>query len=139
MSLFSRLFKEKPAIELHDSVFGHITFERGIWAYLPNPPTEGFMITIDAPESGPAEEQRVLFQQIRERLAEFEQRARDVMQSRVDEEIDVGQLATYSVEIGASDETARRGFVLELSDPDAIVIHRVTFRGDEAVYDGFDD
>jgi len=139
MSILDRLFKKKPAIELGDPVFGRISFDKGIWTFIPIPPTEGFMITIDAPEAGPTQEQRTFFEQVRSRLSEFEQRARDYMRSRVDDGVDVSRLSTYSVEIGSAEDTERREFVLELSDSDAIVIHRVSFRGDEAVEYGFDD
>ena len=139
MSILGRLLKKKPAIELDDPEFGHITFNQGIWTFIPNPPIEGFMIAIDAPETGPTQEQRTLFQQVRSRLADFEQHAKDYMRSRADHGVDVARLATYSVEIGSADDTARREFVLEMSDLDAIIIHRVTFRGDEAVDYGFDD
>ncbi len=97
------------------------------------------MITINAPETGPAQEQRIFFQHVRSHLGEFEQRAKEYMRSRVAGGVNVKQLATYSVEIGNEADIARREFVLELSDPDAIIIHRVTFRGDETVDYGFDD
>jgi hypothetical protein len=139
MSILDRLFKMKPSIELDDPVFRHITLDRGIWTFIPNPPTEGFMITVDAPDTGPTPEQRELFQQIRSQLGEFEQRARDYMRTRVDDGIDVSKLSTYSVAIGSVEDTGRREFVLELSDSDAIIIHCVAFRADEAVDYGFDD
>jgi hypothetical protein len=97
------------------------------------------MITVDAPDTGPTPEQRAFFQHVRSRLAEFEQRGRDYMRSRVDDGVDVSRLSTYSVEIGSAEDTGRREFVLEMSDSDAIVIHRVTFRADEAVDYGFND
>ena len=139
MSIFDRLFKKKPAIELDDPVFRHITFDRGVWTFIPNPPTEGFMITVAAPVAGPTPEQREFFQDVHSRLNDFEQRARDYMRSRVDHGVDVSRLSTYSVEIGTVEDTGRREFVLELSDSEAIVIHRVAFRADEAVDYGFDD
>lgn len=139
MSILDRLFKKKPAIELDDPVFGRITFDQGIWTFIPNPPAAGFMITIDASETGPTPEQRAFFQRIISRLAQFEQHARDFIRSRVGPEVDVSRLSTYSAEIGSADCTGRREFVLELSDSDAIVIHRVTFHADEAVEYGCDD
>jgi hypothetical protein len=139
MSILDRLFKKKPAIEMDDPVFGRISFDQGFWTFIPNPPAAGFMITIDARETGPTPEQRAFFQHISSRLGKFEERARDFMRSRVDAGVDVSRLSTYSVEIGSADDTGRREFVLELSDSDAIVIHRVTFRADEAVEYRFDD
>jgi hypothetical protein len=139
MSIFDRLFKRKTAISLDDPVFGRLTFEKGIWAFIPNTPTEGFMITVDAPETGPTPRQRGFFQDVRSRLSHFEQLARDFMRSRVDEGVDVPTLSTYSVEIGSAEETVNREFVLELSDLQALVIHRVSFRAEAAVDYGFDD
>jgi len=97
------------------------------------------MITVVAPEVGPAVEQRNLFEHIRPRLPDFLKRARDYMQARVDQSVDASRLSVYSVEIGSVEETGRREFVLELSDEDAIVIHRISFRADEPVDYGFDD
>ncbi len=48
-------------------------------------------------------------------------------------------LSVYSVEIGTAEETGRREFVLEFSDQDAIVIHRVSCRADEPVEYGYDN
>jgi hypothetical protein len=139
MSLLDHLFKKNPVLEMSDPVFGRITFDQSIWAFTPHPPTEGFMITIDAPETGPVQEQRKLFQHVRSHLGEFEQCAKEYMRSRVDDGVEVPALTTYSVEIGSAADTARREFVLELSDSDAIIIHRVTFCGTEPVDYGFDD
>jgi hypothetical protein len=138
MGIFGRLFKKKPEIELDDPVFGHLAFDQGIWTFIPCA-DEGLMVTVAAPGTGPTAGQRDLFQRIRARLADFERRARDYMRSRVDETVDVARLSVYSVEIGSAEETGRREFVLELSDADAFVIHRVSFRGDEAVGYTFDD
>lgn len=139
MSIFRSLFKKKPSIEADDPVFGHITFERGIWTFIPSPPTEGFMINVDAPETGPSQLQRDFFQKIRSRLSDFGQLARDYMLSRVDEGVDLSHLSVYSVEIGSDDESRRESFVLEMSDDEAIVIHRVSFSGGTAVDYGYDD
>ena len=139
MSIFGSLFEKKPVIAADDPVFGHITFEQGIWTFIPNPPTEGFMITVDAPESGPSQLQRDFFQKIRASLADFERRARDFMRSRVDPGIEVSSLSVYSVEVGSDDESRQQRFVLEMSDADAIVIHRVSFSGGEPVDYGYDD
>jgi hypothetical protein len=138
MSVFT-LFRKKAIIRADDPAFGHITFERGIWAFIPSPQTEGFMITVDAPESGPSQLQRDFFQNIRARLSEFEQHARDFMRSRVDTGVEVSRLSVYSVAVGNEEETRQRRFVLEMSDPDAHVIHRVTFSGNDAVDYGYDD
>ena len=139
MSILDRLFKKKPAIELDDPVFRHITFDRGIWTFLPTKPEDGFMIGVDAPEAGPSDQQRSLFSQVRSELPEYERRARDYMKSRVDHSVDVSRLSTYSVQVGNDDETRREEFVLELSDEDAFIVHRVSFAGGQPVDYGFDD
>ncbi len=59
--------------------------------------------------------------------------------SRVDSAVEVSRLSVYSIEIGNEDETRQHRFVLEMSDANAIVIHRVTFSGSEAVEYGYDD
>ena len=139
MSFFRRLFKKKSVIAADDPVFGHIAFEQGIWKFIPNSPTEGFMITVDAPESGPSQLQRDFFQTIRSGVSEFEQRARDFMWSQVDAGVDVSRLSVYSVEVGSDAECQRESFVLEMCDENATIIHRVSFSDFEPVAYGFDD
>ena len=138
MSIFGSLFKKKPVNAADDPVFGHITFEQAIWTFIPNSPTEGFMITVDAPESGPSQLQRDFFQRVRASLPDFERRAREFMRSRVDAGIDVSRLSVYSVDIGGDDESRQERFVLEMCDAEAIVIHRVSFSGSEAIDYGYD-
>jgi hypothetical protein len=139
MSILGKLFKKKPSLEVQDPVFGPLTYDQGGWAFIPKKPGDGYMITIAAPETGPTAEQRNFFQAVRAKLSDFVQRARDFMRSRVDASVDLSSLSVYSLEIGSDEETKRQEFVLELSDSEAIVIHRVSFRADEAVDYGFDD
>ena len=139
MGLFGSLFKKRPVVAADDPVFGHITFDRGIWALIPNPPNEEFIITVDAPESGPSQVQREFFQTVRSGLRRFEERARDFMKSRIDGSLEASNTSVYSVEIGSDDECKQARFVLEMSDPDAFVIHRVSFSGSEPVDYTYDD
>jgi hypothetical protein len=139
MGFFDILFKKKSAVEVQDPVFGAISLTNGIWGYVPKTSDVGFLVTVDAPETGPTDRQRDLFQRIRSSLSDFEHRARDFIRPRVDESVDATRLSVYSVEIGNDDETARQQFVLELSDEDADVIHRVIFRAGEPVDYGFDN
>ena len=53
--------------------------------------------------------------------------------------MDPAGLSIYSIEIGSDYETGSQQFVLELSDDDAIVVHRVLFRAGEPVEYEFDD
>lgn len=138
MSLFGRLFSKKPVTAADDPVFGHITFEHAFWTFIPTPPTEGFMVTVRAPASGPTPLQRDFFQKIRADLPDFEQRARDFMRSRVDRGVNVSSLSVYSVEIGSEEESRQQRFVLEMGDEQADIVHRVSFAGDEPVGYGFD-
>ena len=80
-----------------------------------------------------------LFQKVRTSLPDFERRAREFMRSRVDPGIEVSSLSVYSVEVGSDDESRQQRFVLEMSDADAIVIHRVSFSSGEPVDYGYDD
>jgi hypothetical protein len=139
MSILDRLFKKKPAIELDDPVFGHITLHQGIWTFLPTRPEDGFMIGVAAPEAGPSDQQRSLFSRVRSELPEYERHARDYMKSRVDPSVDVSRLSTYSVQVGDDEETRRDAFVLELSDEEALIVHRVSFTAGQPIRYGFDD
>jgi hypothetical protein len=139
MSIFGNLFKKKPVIELQDPVFGLITYIQGIWTFLPTKTEDGFMIVVDGPETGPSDQQRSFFKQLRSGLPEYERRARDYMKSRVEQSVDVSQLSTYAVQLGDDEETRAEEFLLELSDKDAFIIHRVSFRAGQAVDYGFDD
>jgi hypothetical protein len=96
------------------------------------------MISVAAPESGPTQSQRSHFQKISSELSKFEQRARDFMRSRVDQEVDVSSLSVYAVEIGNDDQSRRESFVLEMCDENAHIIHRVSFVGSEPQDYGFD-
>jgi hypothetical protein len=120
-------------------VFGLITFEQGIWTFLPKKPEDGFMIGVDAPEAGPTERQRAFFCQVRSELAEYERRARDYMASRVEPSVTVSQLSTYAVQLDDDEATQRGEFTLEMSDDDAFIVHRVSFRAGQPIDYGFDD
>jgi len=139
MSWFSNLFKKQPVISLADSVFGPITFEHGVWTFLPKKPEDGFLIGVDAPEAGPSAKQRAFFSRVRSELHAYEQKARDYMVPRVDSAVKIAILSTYSVQIGDEDATRREEFVLGLSDEDAFIVHRVSFRAGQPVDYGFDD
>ena len=62
MSIFDRLFKKKPVLDLEVSVFGHLTFDDGTWICTAE---DGFVVTVQAPESGPIPEQRALCQELK--------------------------------------------------------------------------
>ncbi len=139
MGLFSKLFKKKSVVELRDPVFGLITYNNGIWTFLPTKPEDAFMIGVDASEAGPTAQQRAFFCQLRSELAEYERRARDYMASRVEPSVIVSKLSTYAVQIDDDDATHRGEFTLEMSDDDAFIVHRVSFRAGQPIDYGFDD
>ena len=139
MGIFANLFKKKPVIELRDPVFGLLTYDQGIWTFLPTKPEGGFMIGVDAPEAGPTERQRAFFNQVRSELADYERRARDYLTPRVEPSVTVSRLSTYSVQIGDDVATQRGEFVLELSDDDAFAVHRVSFSEGQPFEYGCDD
>lgn len=97
------------------------------------------MISVDARESGPTDNQREFFVRIRAGLSDFEERARSFIQSENGEGVDVSILSTHAVVIGDDNETQDSRFTLELSDPNAWVIHRVEFCGERPLLYGFDD
>jgi hypothetical protein len=138
MGLFSRFFKKKAVVELRDPVFGLITYKRGLWTFLPTKAEDGFMIGVEAPEAGPSTRQRNFFSQVRSELAEYERRAREYMASRVRPPVHVSQLSTFAVQIDDDAATQRGEFTLEMSDDDAVVIHRVSFRAGQPIDYGFD-
>ena len=61
------------------------------------------------------------------------------MRSQVPQPANMSRFSAYSVQIGDDDEARREEFVLELSDEDAFIVHRVSFREGQAVGYGFDD
>ena len=137
--MFHWLFRRDRLLEKEDPVFGHIAHEGGIWIFSPTHSTPGVMITVDAPEAGPSDLQRDFFQRIRASLTEFGERASVVIQSSSEEKIEAPCLSVYSIEIGSDAQCQLEKFVLEMSDENAFVIHRVRFSGPDASYDGFDD
>lgn len=139
MGFLSNWFKRKRIVTLHDPVFGYITWEQGIWTFLPEKLTEGFMIEIDAPQTGPTEFQRAFFTRLRPALPEYEQRARDYIARQAEKDVDPAQLTIYAVQIENDEETAHEAFLMELADAEASVVHWVAFRAGQPEEYGCDD
>lgn len=98
------------------------------------------MIGIVAEESGPSAQQQEFFTRLRSNLNDYVRRAKDYIASRADcSAVNVSQLGIYSVQIDDDIATQREEFVLELSDKDAFIIHRVSFKQGQPVEYGFDD
>jgi hypothetical protein len=139
MGLLGKLFKRKISPCLEDPAFGHIEYERGLWSFVPQTRGEGFMISIEAPLSGPSELQRLFFQSVRDELGLWKERARAFIKTQEGVEIDPQSLDVYAGIIENDLQTPGGVFTLEMSDANAFEIHRVTFRGAEAVEYGCDD
>ena len=139
MGLFDKLFGRKDAPSLSDSVFGHVAYDDGIWTHVPKRPEGGFMITVAAPQSGPSDAQRVFFAHVLQALPALEQQAKDFIGLKAEDDTDVERLSIYSLEIGTEVEVQSERFVMELSDADAIVIHRVSFESGTPIHYTHDD
>lgn len=139
MGFLSNWFKRERIVTLHDPVFGYITWEHGIWTFLPEKLTEGFMIEIDAPQTGPTELQRSFFTRLRPALPEYEKRARDYIATKAEPGVIPSELTLYAVQIQNDDETRQEAFLLELADAEASVVHWVAFRSGQPEEYGVED
>jgi len=137
MNVFGKLFGRKPQ-PIEDTVFGRIEFGLGGWTRLPKEESNGFIVIIVAPESGPTDCQRDFYKKLSLSLDETIADAKRLVQVSA-ADVDVGALSLYSVEIGPDAELASDDFVIELSDKDQNQIHVVNFvNGKPSVY-GCDD
>lgn len=139
MGLIRRLFGKRQSQTRDDPDFGSITYHCGIWTHVPDREDLGYMVTICASESGPSDKQRALFRDIRAKLTQLERAAKDFINSEARGELDAAALSVYSLEIGADDDVAADRFVLELSDADQDLIHRVSFHAGQPVAYTCDD
>lgn len=137
MSWFGNPFRKKKTISTTEPTFGDLTFDRGIWAHIPNTPGD-FMITIDASEAGPSIVQREFFEGLRAKLPSLGEIAREHIRRVAESVPNVGSLKVYSVEIGSDSATLDRRFVLELTDDSEDMIHRVTFESNRPIHYTFD-
>ena len=134
--LFGRPGGSEPA-ETRDPDFGTGVFESGCWTFL-DAGTLGFVVFVPAGPSGPSAAQRRFYRSVIARLPSLEEAAK----ARILEEAGAGAtlppLQVYSVQLGDDDVTGRNEFTLELSDSQALVLHRIRFRDGEAVDCEFD-
>jgi hypothetical protein len=128
MKFLRRMFRKQEARRCEDPVFGLITHSTGIWEHLPKRVADDFMITIEAPESGPSDLQRECFQKLRPEISNLERQARRFITTEAAEDVDADTLSVYSVELGTDAVCMNDCFVMELADTDQIVIHRVSFQ-----------
>jgi hypothetical protein len=132
----SRLFPGKKPLVIEDPVFGRLEYDRSTWCALPRPQGHAFMISLDAPESGPCDSQRQLFHTLVEDLPALKQRAIEYLERN---DVVGAKLYLYSIELGSGEESARGEFVMEFTTEDESLIHRVMFSGFEPVEYGCDD
>lgn len=125
-------------MEIDGWIFDRATFKRGVWTFIPKRSEGGIMVSAIAGEAGPTVAQREFFQSVWSRLPEFEQRARACIDSQFPPPMDAVGLSAYAIVIGDEDDVRRREFVLEMTDHNAHIIHRVSFSGEEPVNYGFD-
>jgi hypothetical protein len=133
------IFRKKLVTRMEDPVFGLITYEGGLWDIIPQEGGGNFMISIDAPPSGPSDLQRDFFQKVRSNLKKFQEQSFAFIVPRVGESVDIRRLHVYAVEVGTEADCSRGKFVLEFADEDANEIHRVIFDAGLPVDYGCDD
>ena len=134
--LFGRGGGPDPS-ETRDPDFGGGVFEDGQWTFL-DTGTLGFVVVVEAGPSGPDGTQRSLFRSLLGRLPELEEAAKARILAEAGEGIGPPPLQVYALRLGDAAATARKEFTLELSDPQALVVHRILFRDGSAVSCEFD-
>lgn len=139
MSLFRKLFGKKDVLRLADPAFGELTYDRGGWTHIPESRAGGFMISVEAPETGPSDAQRLFLERLRQCLPSLVQSAKDFIALDTDDKIDVGCLVIYSLGIGTDAEIEAERFVIELTDNDEIEVHRVSFEAGKPTLYSCDD
>lgn len=127
MGLLTRFLRGKHTPIRDDPDFGPITYHRGIWTHVPDREDFGYMISVCASKAGPSDNQRAFLRNTRDKLAQLELAAKEFINSETRGEVDAAALSVYSLEIGDDEDVAADRFVLELSDADQNLIHRVTF------------
>ncbi len=130
---------EANRTHIADPVFGPITYELGGWTSRPDSPETGFMISIDAPESGPSTLQREFFDRIRNNLIVLERKAKDYLKLEAEPGLDIEALRIYSLVLGTNLEIQSDRFVIEFANSEEIVIHRVSFEAERPVAYSLDD
>lgn len=138
MRIFKKLFGRSSDPSIDDPVFGRMMYRSGIWTALPQASADAVLVTVDAPAAGPSQQQREMFLRVERGLQDLAQQARDYVRRQSEQGPDVGELRLYSIEIGADDDVEAERFVLELSDTNEIVIHRVSFAFGRPVHYTYD-
>jgi hypothetical protein len=134
-----RVFGNQHPSKIDDPVFGLIIHKRNIWSHIPDAETDGFMVTIDAPITGPSDMQREHFQKIQSALVTLRQQSLAFIKMKARKSVDARGLSIYSVGVGDDEDCQKERFVLEFSEENADLIHRVSFDGGQPKEYGFDD
>ena len=124
------LFRRSQIHPLNDPTLHAIQFERGFWASLPNA-RDGWSVIIEAPPSGPSDEQRAFFRLLKEQLQEIREKATAFIKEQTGAPQSVNTLQVYAIEIGNDEDCSAERFAMELADANAETIHRVRFEGGE--------
>lgn len=139
MGMFSWLFKKKDVLQIADPVFGFVRFDGWGWNKDSDGSKPDFGIWIDAPASGPTDTQKVFYQRLQARLPFIKEKAIEFVRSVEYHAPDIDDLSIYSIEIQDDEKTKKEHFLVELTDATQVVIHRVSFEGNEPVDYSHDD
>ena len=139
MNLFKSLLGRKEPLRISDPVFGDLTREHDLWIQTLKQSGPGYMVIVDAPESGPSLTQQAFFKEVASTLPHMERDAIEFARLHAGEETDMSALSIYALEIGPDSEVDARKFVMELAGPDQVLIHRVSFEAGKPTHITHDD
>lgn len=123
----------------HDPIFGTLIYEDGIWSHVPRRPGDGMMIHVEVPAIGPSKQQREFYQFLLPTLPSLEAVARDFIRQQIIEATDFSTLSIYAIEMRADASVQNQRFVLELTDENEVLIHRVAFESTTPIHYTYDD
>ena len=123
----SKLFRKSPVQTLSDPVFGSLERQGDSWVAIPSDPENGFMVIVEAGDSGPSIRQQRFFERTVANLTRHEAEAKSFIGPQ-NAELDLRSLEIYALVIGFEEELERGEFVIELSDKDAHEIHGIYFK-----------
>jgi hypothetical protein len=142
MSIFGKLFKKNANPAVNDPVFGRIEFRPchglDMWCHIPSVTGE-HMIIVSAPLNGPTQAQREFYSALRACIAVREADCKAFVAKQDDPPANLSNMTIYSVEVGSETDITAGRFVIEISDPDAMQIHRVEFKDGQPARYGADD
>lgn len=138
MSIFPRLFGSSTEREINDPVFGRLVSEKAVWTGRAHVGGESFEIFVIAGNEGPSATQRAFFETTVGRLSGLIDTAQHFVREQT-HNASLAELQLYAIEVGPDAEVAEHRFTMELSTIADHEIHRVEFKGSEAVSYSCDD